>query len=469
MVAPRSPAALLVVLTLVGCTVGPDYRVPPESMARAPAAQVPFVSGQEVTSTTAPPDHWWKLFDDAKLDALIEQALKSNLDLRVAEANLRRTEALLAEARTGREIDGVVDAETYWTQQSAEAVLQHVRPHQHQIFNTGISVSYDLDLFGGIRRGIEAASADTEAAVAARDLVRVNVAAETAQAYAEACNAGHQIELMRELVAVQADQVKLHQALVAHGRAPEYEQERRQGALAATQARLPQLEALQRNAAIRLTTLSGVPPSQVDRGLLECHEPLQLHAPLPVGDGRSLIMRRPDIRAAERRLAAATARIGVNTAALYPDIKFGAAIGSTGGVIDAFSPLTNRFAVGPGITWDFRQSTVRARIAQAEAQTQANLASFDATVLRALREVESTLNNYNASLTRRTDLAHSSESAERVAARTEELRNGGKVGGLTALEAQMNNLAASQALAAMDAEVNANQIAIFLALGGGWT
>jgi outer membrane protein TolC len=232
---------------------------------------------------------------------------------------------------------------------------------------------------------------------------------------------------------------------------------------------LPQLEALQRNAAIRLTTLSGQPPAQVDHQLLACRKPLQLGTPLPVGDGRTLLMRRPDIRQAERRLAAATARIGVNTAALYPDIKLGASVGSTGGASDLFSPLTNRFAAGPMVSWNLHQSAVRARIAQAEAQTQANLASFDATVLRALREVESTLNTYNAALTRRADLLRSSRAATQVATRTKELRDGGKVGGIAALEAQRGSLAAEQALAAVEAEVNSNQIAVFLALGGGWT
>jgi len=470
MVARKSAAATwLAILSLVGCTVGPDYHLPQEAMVRSPGAQAPFVSAQEVTLASDPPDHWWKLFDDPKLDELVQRALQSNLELRVAEANLRRADALLAEARAGEEIDSGADAATYWTQQSPEAVLQHVRPHQHQIFNIGIGASYDLDLFGGIRRGIEAAGADAEAAVAARDLVRVNVAAATAQAYSQLCNSGHQIEVLHQLIAVQADEVRLHQALVSYGRAPQYEQERRQETLTQIQARLPQLEAFQKNATIRLTTLSGLPPSQLDRDLLNCHEPLRLQAPLPVGDGRSLLQRRPDIRAAERHLAGATARIGVSTAALYPDIKLGAAIGSTGGVTDAFGPLTNRFNVGPAVTWNFHQSAIRARIAQSEAQAQGSLAAFDATVLRALREVETSLNIYNAALARRADLERSYESAARVATRTTQLRDGGKVGGLAALDAQRNSLAAEQALAATDADVNATQIAVFLALGGGWT
>jgi len=464
-----APAAALIA-ALTGCAaVGPDYHLPPQALLNAPAAQGAFVSGHDATSQDTPlPDHWWTLFDDPRLNALVERALAANIDLKVAEANLRRTAALLDEART-RDFDGLADAETYWTQQSPEQVLQHVRPHQHQIFNIGAGISYDLDLFGGIRRGIEAATDDAGAATAARDLVRINVAARTAQAYAELCNAGHQIELVRELIAVRGSEVSLHHVLVSQGRLPGYEEQRRQGELADSQARLPQLTALQRNAAIRLAALQGQPPGDADPQLLDCHQPLQLPALLPTGDGAAMLRRRPDVRAAERSLAAATARVGVSTAALYPDIKLGAAIGSTGGVTDAFGPLTDRFNVGPMVNWDLRRSAVRARIAQSEASAQGKLAAFDATVLRALREVETALNNYDAVLARRADLTRAAAAATQVAARARELRDGGRLGALPALTAQRDSIAARQALAAIDAEVNAAQVAVFLALGGGWT
>lgn len=462
--------ALIAATALAGCAaVGPDYHLPSQALVNAPEAQGAFVSGHDVASQATPlPDHWWTLFDDARLDELVERALAANIDLKLADANLSRTAALLDEART-RDFDGLADAETYWTQQSPEQVLQHVRPHQHQIFNIGLGISYDLDVFGNIRRGIEAAADDAEAATAARDLVRVNVAAQTAQAYAELCNAGHQIELVRELVDVRSREAGLHHILVAQGRLPDYEEQQRQGALADSQARLPQLQALQRNAAIRLAALQGLPPRDADPHWLECHQPLQLSALLPTADGAALLRRRPDVRAAERRLAAATARIGVSTAALYPDIKLGAAIGSTGGAIDAFTPLTDRFNVGPMVSWDLRRSAVRARIAQSEATAQGSLAEFDATVLRALREVETALNNYDAVLARRADLQRAANFAAQVATRTQQLREGGRAGALPALTAQRDSVAAQQALAAVDAEVNTAQVAVFLALGGGWT
>jgi NodT family efflux transporter outer membrane factor (OMF) lipoprotein len=469
MVIRRAVLAALAFSALSACAaVGPDYHLPARAIVNAPQAQGGFHSGTLVAATDAPPDHWWQLFDDPVLTRFIEQALHANTDLRIAEGNLQRSDALLAEARTGQQVRAGADLETSWAQPSAEAVMQHVQPPEHQIYNAGVSISYDLDLFGGIRRGVEAARADDEAAVAARDLVRVNVAAQTAQAYADACNAGHEIVDHRRLIAVLEEDLHLTRLLIAHGRAPQFEQDRQQGLVAATRARLPRMEAAQRNAAFRIATLMGRPPAEYDRSLLGCSTPLVLRQLLPVGDGQALLRRRPDVRAAERHLAAATARIGVATAALYPDIRLGASIGSTGAAADLLSPLTNRFGVGPLISWNLQRSTVRARIAQTEAQASANLAAFDGTVLNALREVETTLNNYEADLQFLEELRAARDNAVRVADRTAALRRGGRVGGLAALDAQRTQILAEQAVSAAETGVNHDQIAVFLALGGGW-
>lgn len=455
-------------MLLAGCAaVGPDYGLPDQAVVNKPDAQGQFLSGGPAVSADPLPDHWWRLFDDPRLDALIGKALAGNTDLRVAEANLERSHALLAEARSSRET-GLADAETSYVQQSAEQALQHVQPPERPIYNMGLSVSYDLDLFGGIRRGIEAASADDETVTAARDLVRINVAAETARAYADICNAGNQLDVLKRLITVQEQSLALTRSLIGHGRAPQFEQARQQGSIASSKAQIAPLEARQRNAAFRLATLAGLPPADYDRSLLACRTPLRLHDALPAGDGQALLKRRPDVRAAERRLAAATARIGVATAALYPDIRFGATLGSTGAGADFLSPLTNRFGVGPMISWDLHRSAVRDRIAAAEAQSRGSLAAFDGVVLQALRETESSLDNYAAALDHRQQLQTAQQEAAHVAQRTEELRRGGKIGGLTALDAQRSWIASEAATALAEAEINSDQIAVFLALGGGW-
>jgi outer membrane protein TolC len=219
-------------------------------------------------------------------------------------------------------------------------VLSHVEPPRHEIYNAGLTMSYDLDLFGGIRRGIEAASAQNEAAVAARDLVSINVAAETARAYSDLCNAGNQIGVLEQVISVQERSLVLTQRLVAYGRVPQFEAARQEGIIESSRSQLAPLQASQLNAAFRLATLMGRPPGEYDRTLLACRTSLALDTLLPTGDGRALLKRRPDVRAAERWLAASKAEIGVATAALYPDIRLGASVRSTGAAASFFSPLT---------------------------------------------------------------------------------------------------------------------------------
>ena len=467
----RPPAFRAVVLAtlLGGCAaVGPNYTLPDKAVIKAPDAQGPFLSGGVAVTADAPPDHWWKLFDDPRLDALIEKALAGNTDLRVAQANLERSEALLAETRSSPLV-GVADAETSYVQQSAEQSLKNIQPPEHEIYNVGFTASYDLDLFGAIRRGIQAASAEDEAVAAARDLVRINVAAQTASAYADICDAGNELDVLHRLIGVQEQSLALTRLLIAHGRSPQFEQSRQQTLIESSKGQIAPLEARRRNAAFRLATIVGLPPADYDRSLLTCHTPLKLRSPLPTGDGRAMLKRRPDVRAAERLLAAATARIGVATAELYPDIRFGASLGTTGIATDFLSPLTNRFGVGPSISWNLNRSAVRDRIAAAKAESRASLAVFDGVVLSALRETETSLNTYAASLDRLQRLTAARDEAQRVALRTEELRRGGKVGGLVALDAERAWITADVNSAAAETEVNSDQVAIFLALGGGWS
>jgi outer membrane protein TolC len=249
---------------------------------------------------------------------------------------------------------------------------------------------------------------------------------------------------------------------------PDFERDRQRVLLETLQARVPKIESRRRTAGYRIATLQGLAPTAFDPHLLTCHAPLHLPQVLPVGDGQALLRRRPDVRGAERRLAAATARIGVATAALYPDIRLGLTAGSTGAATDMLSPLTNRFAAGPLISWNMHQSAVRAKIDATKAQTRADLADFDGTVLKALREVETALDKYAADLDGFKSLEASRDDAAVVAARTQMLRRGGKVNELAALDAERASISAEDAVAGAEAEINTDQIALFLALGGGW-
>jgi NodT family efflux transporter outer membrane factor (OMF) lipoprotein len=456
-------------ILLTGCTpVGPDYHLPEQALFNAPAAQGTFVSRQTATNTGPSDSQWWQLYNDSRLTDFVQEAFVANTDLRIAVANLEHSQALFALAQTGRQINGVANFDTSYVQQSAEANLSHIKPPQHQIANTGISLNYDLDLFGGIRRGIEAAAADNEAAMAAHDLVRINVAADTTRAFADICNAGNELKSALRTLDVQKKALTLTRTLFRNGRAASFDIDRQQGLYDELEARIPALQARQLNAAYRLTTLIGQPPERYDRKLLKCTSPLKLISPIPTGDGAALLRRRPDVKQAERHLAASTARIGVATAELYPDIKLTASVGTQGAITDLFSPLTNRFGVGPTINWNVNTNVARARIDAAQAQARADLATFDRTILIALRETETALTNYAYDLDRLQHLKKARDRALVVSNDSRKLWQGGNIDALAALDAERSLATAEQAYAAAETSLNTDQIALFLALGGGW-
>ena len=454
-----SPA--LVALVLAGCTtVGPDFRSP----APAAPAQSEFLGAASPAFTrNEPPGRWWSLFQDPVLDRLIAQALAANTDLRVAAANLARARAVLREVRGGRlPATNLSGGATYANQPGPGG--------SDTTYDAGLDVSYQLDLFGRVRRAIEASRADTEAAQAAFDVTRISVAAETARAYADACATGRQLEVARESVAVQQQTFDLTRRLVEGGRGTALDTGQAGSLLEQTRAAIPTLEADRRTALYRLTVLTGQPPAQFPRDVAGCTAPPKLGQPIPVGSGATLLARRPDIRQAERELAAATARIGVATAELYPDVSLGLSVGSTatspGGLIssDGF-----RFGLGPLISWTFPNTRVaRARIAQAEASAQAALARFDGTWLGALEETESALTRYGAQLERVETLRRArANSAE--AARIARLRyRAGREGFQIVLEAERSLSQTESTLAQAEAELSDDLVELFLALGGGW-
>lgn len=454
-------SSALVSLVLAGCTtVGPNFRSP----ASAAPAQSEFLGAASPAFTrNEPPGRWWSLFQDPVLDRLIAQALAANTDLRVAAANLARARAVLREVRGGRlPSTNLSGSATYANQPGPGG--------SDTTYDAGLDVSYQLDLFGRVRRAIEASRADTEAAQAAFDVTRISVAAETARAYADACATGRQLEVARESVAVQQQTFDLTRRLVEGGRGTALDTGQAGSLLEQTRAAIPTLEADRRTALYRLTVLTGQPPAQFPRDVAGCTAPPKLGQPIPVGSGATLLARRPDIRQAERELAAATARIGVATAELYPDVSLGLSVGSTAtSPGDLISSDGFRFGLGPLISWTFPNTRVaRARIAQAEASAQAALARFDGTWLGALEETESALTRYGAQLERVETLRRArANSAE--AARIARLRyRAGREGFQIVLEAERSLSQTESTLAQAEAELSDDLVELFLALGGGW-
>ncbi|HEX6995078.1 MAG TPA: efflux transporter outer membrane subunit [Gammaproteobacteria bacterium] len=456
--------ALAVALACAGCAVGPDYRAPEP----APAAVAPF-AGADVDAfrQDAPADDWWRLYDDPVLDAAIGEALDANTDLRRAAANLARASALLAEARGGRLPTTTFGAGATSGRQN---VVQQGFAFEDTIYDVGLDVSYQVDLFGRVRRAVQAARADAEAVEAVYHTVQITVAAETARAYVAACAARLELEAAERSLALQRETEALTQRLYAAGRGTALDVARASAAAERTRATIPTLEAAHRSALYRLAVLMGRAPTDFPPEAAECRTPPTLDAPIAVGDGAALLARRPDIREAERRLAAATARIGVATADLYPSVSLA---GSTGAVALAASDLdsgdASRWSFGPLVRFSFPNRTiVRARLAQAEADADAALAAFDGAWLNALREVESALVDYSKELERRDALSaargHAADAARLARARFD----AGQVSFLDVLQADLALAEAEAALARSVAQTAQLEVELFLALGGGW-
>jgi NodT family efflux transporter outer membrane factor (OMF) lipoprotein len=372
--------------------------------------------------------------------------------------------------RAGRLPSTTVSASASYGRASGTINGSDVALDDGEIYDVGLDVGYQLDLFGRIRRAVEASRADVDAVQAAFDFTRITVAAETTRAYADACTAGRQLEVARRNVALQEETFDLTQRLLEGGRGTALETNQAGALLDQTRATIPTLEARRQTALYRLSVLTGRPPAEFPREVGSCDEPPLLTDPIPVGNGATLLSRRPDIRQAERELAASTARIGVATAELYPDISLGGSIGATAAAIgDLFTGGAFRYALGPLISWSFPNTSVaRARIAQAEAEGDAALARFDGTWLRALEETESALTRYAKELERTATLRQArDQSAE--AARIARLRfESGRDPFQVVLDAERSLVETEAVLAQSEAQLSTEQIGLFLALGGGW-
>ncbi|WP_230480737.1 efflux transporter outer membrane subunit [Sphingomonas sp. Leaf21] len=469
----RRSVALLTIGLLSACTtVGPDYRRPQSAVIEKPSATGPFVGGDEAAFAALQPvpDHWWQLYQDPTLDHLVAQALAANTDLRIAAAHIARAQASVNLVEQDRRPQANLQAAPGYGQRSAEEeLLPGAALPSNFVYSATAGISYQLDLVGQVRRAVEAADADLAATRAAYDSVRVTVAADTTRAYLDACSAGREIGVAERALALQSRATELTRRLVRGGRGISLDATRSSAQEAQVRATMPGLRAARRLALYRLATLTGRPPAEFDRDVAACTIEPRLTKPIPIGDGAALLRRRPDVRRAELELRAATARIGVATAALYPQVTLGASVGSVGLAERAFSSDTYKFSLGPLISWQFpNRGRVRARIAAAQADSDAAYARFDGTVLGALRETESALTVYARDLDRISALREASNQAAKAARDAETLFRAGRTGFLAVLDAQRTAIAAEQTLAAAQSRVAGDQVQLFLALGGGW-
>ncbi|MBB3257474.1 NodT family efflux transporter outer membrane factor (OMF) lipoprotein [Paraburkholderia bannensis] len=466
----RSFALTPLALALGACiTLGPNYKLPQEAAVNAPLAQGPIEGADKApVSQQNVPANWWQLYDDPTLNELVQDALASNTNLRVAAANLERSRAVVAVANAQGGFSGSATAGAQRAQVSGEQYLLFEKVPVANLGDLGVNVSYEFDLFGKLKRGVEAARADDEAVEAAADLARISVVADVVQAYVESCSAAEELAIAQESLKLQQQRVALTKRLRDAGRGNQPDVTRGQTQVQTLAADIPRFEGRRRVAQYQLAMLLARAPKDLPPAALACNRLPRLKQPIPVGDGAALLRRRPDVREAERQLAASTARIGVAIAEMYPDVSFGAGVGTVGLTGDLFSAKTNAWSFGPLISWTFPANGQRARVRGAQAATSEALAHFDGVVLNALRETESSLATYAADDQRADALRTAYASAKQSADETHRLYSAGRESFLSDLDATRTLTSAHSQVAAAESQVALDQVKLFLALGGGW-
>lgn len=459
---------------VAGCTVGPDYVAPKTALPAAYGERAQASS--KAASPDASLDSWWQNLGDATLNALIEDALQSAPDIAEAEARVREARALrgIAGAADYPEVDA---GGLYRRTHGSANVPTGVQPggmgpgKNGNLWQAGFDASWEIDVFGGTRRSVESANASYEAAVAGSEDVRLTLAAEIARNYIELRGAQRRLDVARRNLAIQQDGLVLTRAQFDAGLASRLDMLRAEALVSDTQAEIPSLIADARGSIYRIGALVGHQPEAL---LAQLDAPQAIPTPVadvPVGLPSDLLQRRPDIRAAERRLAAAHARIGVAKADLYPHFSLTGAAGLESLDASTFLTSPSRYlSVGPSIRWlIFDAGRVRFQVHAEEARTDAAAAAYERTVLSALRDVETALVSYGQSRVRRDQLSAETASDREAVTVATRLYRQGLVDFLPVLDAERSLYAADDKLAQTDRDTALALVALYKSLGGGWS
>ncbi|CAA9315610.1 MAG: Efflux transport system, outer membrane factor (OMF) lipoprotein [uncultured Lysobacter sp.] len=463
----RPLALSLLALALSACTVGPDHVRPdmpiPGQFVRA--TELPAAAA-DVADRAAP---FWGRMGDPMLASLVEEALVANHDLRAALANLDRARALLRGARFDQAPTITAGADASETRASRDqpggSDTRVVRSYAAQV-----GAQWEIDLFGRVRRAVEAQQADAWASVGDLDALQVAVVGELARTYVDLRGQQERLRVARANADVQRETLRLVDAFDAAGRGTAFDTARSRAQLASTEARIPALEAAEAIAMHRLAVLTGRMPGELIERLKTPAPIPAVHADVADETPASLLRRRPDVTAAEHRLHAATARIGVSTADLFPRLTLGGLLGTQAtSAGDLFGSGSRTGIVALGIDWSFLDvGRVRARIRAAEVGADGALAQYQQTVLLALEETESAFVRHARTQREAGHLERSAaDSAE--AARLARLRfEAGASGLLDVLDAERSRLQAEDALVDARARAAASGVAVYTALAGGW-
>ncbi len=454
-------------LSLSACDVGRDYQKPePPNLSPSVLQE----TGIGRYSAAEPVKDWWNSLNDKQLSALVDKAISDNLDVKVAIARVEEARAIVSGTEYDRFPTVTASSNAATQRLSAEGISGRAAERTVKSYEAGFDAFWELDVFGRVSQGIEAEEARLNVREAQLRGAYVTVAAEVARTYIELRGAQLRLDVAQKNAQNQKKTFELISKLATGGRANELDISRAQSQLEQTLSIIPSREA-EVNAAInRLGVLTGQTPDAL-------RETLKQSAPLPeipqsiaTGDVAGLLKRRPDIDAAERELAAATADYNVNVADLYPRISLQ---GNIGFMATALSSLATggalTYLLAPTLNWEaFNMGRVESRIDAADARTREKLALFQKTVLTALEETDTSMVNFSREEQRRQRLASAAAASAKAANIARNRYQSGLDTFLDVLDAERRQLEAQDQLAVSETQLALNVVAVYKALGGGW-
>jgi outer membrane protein, multidrug efflux system len=455
-----------------GCAVGPNYH-PPKVNAPANWSEAQLGGA---TNAAVPVVEWWKTFNDHELNSLIQRAVAANHDLRIADGLLREARALRAGAlwNFGPTINssaGYTDVQQARNSLPFKGSMTNFTYLFHtDLYDAHFDASWEIDVFGGRRRALQEANALLASVEENRRDVLVSVLAEVARNYIEVRNSQQRLAIARMNITAQQDAADIARARFNSGLTTELDVRQADALLATTQSQIPALETALKQSIHRLGVLTGLQPGALS-GELSQQQPVPVPPPqVPVGLPSDLLRRRPDVRRAERELAAATANVGVQTAELFPKFSLTGVGGfQSFSASDWFSAGGKYWSAGPSVTWRILDyGRVHSQIKAAGAQADQSLAVYEKTVLTALEDVENALVAYANEQERYRALSDAAAANRQSLALANERYRGGLTDFLNVVDAQRSLYQTEDQLANSQGAVSVSLVALYKALGGGW-
>ena len=464
---------------LPGCTVGPDYH--PPSMSVPPHFTTPGSSARPAEIPAIELKRWWETFNDPVLNTLIEQAIVTNLDVRLAEARVREARAQFEATRAtlAPTLDGTASytrsrfgSTTIGSPASGGSSTAPITPigGAVNLYQAGFDAGWELDVFGGKRRAMEAARDNLQAQSEARRNALVTLLGEVAQNYISLRGFQYQLAVVTNNAAVQQDTLHLQKSKLQAGIATDLDVANAETQAATTESQIPTLRTQIQQAIHQLSVLLDREPTALEPQL-ETVAPLPVGPPaIPPGLPSELLRRRPDVRQAERNLAAANANIGVATADLFPKLNLTGALGVESLSLKSLANASSAFwSFGPAISWRiFDAGQIRANIRVQRARAQESMIQYRQVVLQSLQDVENTLVAYHQEQIRRGSLQQAVDSSRRAVKLATRLNQAGVVDFLNVLNAQLTLYQSEIQLAQSEQNVSTDLVALYKSLGGGW-